>query len=88
MIFSSLFPSNLSKKTGGTVITTKHVLSAAHCFKRDRDFVRLGAYDLPKDKNRIDIDIDRVEMHEEFERDTKINDIAVVYLVSDIEFTG
>lgn len=63
-------------------------MSAAHCFKIDSNFIRLGAHDIPKDKNYVDINIDRIEKHEHFEPTTKINDIAIVYLSRDVEFTG
>lgn len=70
------------------MITSKHVLSATHCFKIDSNFVRLGAHYLSKDKNYVDVNIDLIETHENFETTTKINDIAIVHLARDVEFTG
>lgn len=54
------------------------------------DFVRLGEYDTDAIENdkRVDIDIDHVGTHENYNNATKINDIAIVYLVQDVEFTG
>lgn len=72
------------------MITSRHVLSAAHCFKLKYDFVRLGEHNttVRTDEYRVDIDIDRVEIHEQYISVPKLNDIAVVYLVRDVEFTG
>lgn len=40
------------------------------------------------DKNYVDVNIDRVEKHENYEPMAHINDIAIVFLVNDVEFTG
>lgn len=45
----------------------------------------MNAYD---DDQSVDIDIDRVELHERYVKVPKVNDIAIVYLVRDVEFTS
>lgn len=52
--------------------------------------MRLGEHDTDadEDEKRVDIDIDRVETHKNYNNATKINDIAIVRLVRDVEFTG
>lgn len=41
-----------------------------------------------KDGMHVDIPIDHVDKHENYTNITKINDIAVVHLSRDVEFTG
>lgn len=72
------------------MITSRHVLSAAHCFKITYDFVRLGEHNTNTidDDNRVDAEIKRVDIHEDYVKVPKINDIAIVHLARDVEFTG
>lgn len=49
----------------------------------------MGEHDTDaKNEKRVEIDIDRVLMHESYSYTTQKNDIAIAYLVSDVEFTG
>lgn len=49
----------------------------------------MGEHDTDaKNGKRVEIDIDRVLMHESYSYTTQKNDIAIAYLVSDVEFTG
>lgn len=72
------------------MITSRHVLSAAHCFKVSFDIVRLGEHDISesRNENRIDMPIKRVDVHENYDRRTELNDIAIVHLLHDVKFTG
>lgn len=72
------------------MITSRHVLSAAHCFGITFDIVRLGEYNTTArtDENRADIPIKSVEIHEKYIDIPKLNDIAIVHLLHDVEFTG
>ena len=55
---------------GGTLITTKHVISAAHCFRgisSPPTHVRLGEYNLSRTDDGIvtvDVPIKEVKTHE------------------------
>lgn len=72
------------------MITSRHVLSAAHCFKLTFDIVRLGEYNTSvlRDENRAEIPIKSVDVHEKYVEVPKLNDIAIVHLLNDVEFTG
>lgn len=58
--------------------------------KIHRNFVRLGEYDktTTTDGQHQDIRFSHHEIHEEFDSFLKINDIAMIYLDHDVEFTG
>ena len=58
------------------------------CIKSD--FVRLGEYDISRtdDGTHQDMEIFRVFPHRKYVRTPKINDIAIVLLYRDVEFTG
>lgn len=52
--------------------------------------VRLGEHDTETeiDGEHVDLDIARVESHKHYLSALKINDIAVVHLDRDVDFTG
>lgn len=52
--------------------------------------VRLGEYDISTttDGQHETIRVDHTKKHSQFHFGLGINDIAIVYLVSDVEFTG
>lgn len=54
------------------------------------DFVRLGEYDISttKDGKHIDSDIVGAKKHEQYIKNTGINDIAILYLKKDVKFNG
>lgn len=51
--------------------------------------VRLGEFDLSKnDTHTEDIGIDHFVPHPEYDSELQLNDIAIVHLMRDVNFTG
>jgi secreted trypsin-like serine protease len=72
---------------GGTVIASRWIVTAAHCFPpgtlEDEQYVFVGPVDLTdKDKGET-LGIARIYPHERFNRLTFDNDIALLWLMSD-----
>ncbi|XP_072402182.1 venom protease-like [Diabrotica undecimpunctata] len=70
---------------GGTLITEKHVLTAAHCAynRNDLYLVRVGElilYDDMDSASPEDISISKIKMHESFSPTEFTNDIAIITL--------
>ncbi|XP_045618724.1 coagulation factor X isoform X1 [Procambarus clarkii] len=70
---------------GGTLVTDRHILTAAHCLKpfTAKDIrVRLGEYtfDQTVTSDAIDFGVTEFRMHERYDSKTQENDIALVKL--------
>ncbi|XP_037940009.1 venom protease-like [Teleopsis dalmanni] len=76
-------------RCGGSLVTAKHVITAAHCITRDLSFVRLGEHDLStqSETKHLDVDVDKVVGHPNFTRNDFRFDIAVLLLVKNVDFT-
>ncbi|XP_017037311.1 serine protease grass-like [Drosophila kikkawai] len=73
---------------GGTVIHRRFVLTAAQCLKNRHEatlIVKLGAYDIRG--STLEYGVSKTIIHHEFDREGLINDIGLLLLSRDIEFS-
>ncbi|XP_038206756.1 CLIP domain-containing serine protease 14D-like [Zerene cesonia] len=80
----------------GSLITDRHVLTAAHCLKSDVLSVRLGEWDESTEldcqdgicsNDTIDVDIEAVILHPKFNKSNKVYDIGIIKLAKPVNFT-
>ncbi|CAG0913570.1 unnamed protein product [Notodromas monacha] len=78
---------------GGTLIDDQHIATAAHCIKgySPSDLrVRLGEWDVNHDTEfypHVELDVSAVVLHPEFYAGSLYNDIAILRLISYVDFS-
>lgn len=71
----------------GTLITEKHILTAAQCVTTDMSFIRVGALDLQANGDGYNVPIEKGLVHGSFNPNTLQNDVALILLKEPVTFS-
>ncbi|XP_023304786.2 venom serine protease Bi-VSP [Lucilia cuprina] len=82
-------PSSLKFLCGGSLISSKYVITSAHCINNNLMLVRLGAHDLsnPEELEARNYRIKRTVIHEKFDLKSITNDLALIEMSETVIMT-
>lgn len=77
---------------GGSLISARHILTAAHCAVRnDLYVVRIGDLNIRRDDDGahpVQIEVESKIIHPGYDTKAYVNDIAVLRLAQEVPFSG